>query len=82
MNEFCWNIRPNILQAFLTFGFELNTDTTCGFLPENKYQKIPKVGLTVCEYGIVGYHFGVYSLILLYKIRPYTILSDLYQISN
>lgn len=35
MNEFCWNTRPNILQAFLTFGFELNIDTTCGFLPEN-----------------------------------------------
>jgi hypothetical protein len=31
----------------------------------DKYGKLLKVGLTVWEYGMVGYHLGVYSLILL-----------------
>lgn len=36
-------------------------------------ERVPKVGLTVCEKGMVGYDLGVYSRILLYKMRPYTI---------
>ena len=39
-------------------------------LPSCIRKVLPKTGLTVCEYGIVGYHLGVYSLILLNRILP------------